>query len=148
MFWAYEGESLGNRVEHLYLPRSGMIIALAVNSATAVNNDDLGTDLVGSVYQTPEKGVRARKLKRPPNTAHTGRGSAARPVLANLTAHRTVAGSVCAVGVASGCASRVLGRFRRGVPGDLRGDVTGSRASKSSATEAGDLGMVHIRSFP
>ena len=34
-----------------------MIIALAVNSATTVNNDDLGTDLVGSVsYSTPEKG--------------------------------------------------------------------------------------------
>ena len=57
MFWAYEGESFGNRVEHLYFPRSGMIIALPVNSATAVNNDDLGTDLVGSVYQTPEKKV-------------------------------------------------------------------------------------------
>jgi len=31
--WDYEGQSFGNRVVHLYLPRSGMIIALALNSA-------------------------------------------------------------------------------------------------------------------
>jgi hypothetical protein len=39
IYWAYEGETYGYRVEHLYFPRSGMIIALAVNSATG--NDDL-----------------------------------------------------------------------------------------------------------
>jgi D-alanyl-D-alanine carboxypeptidase len=49
IFWAYEGENFGYRVEHLYFPRSGMIIALAVNSATG--NDDMA-DLAGSVYQT------------------------------------------------------------------------------------------------
>jgi D-alanyl-D-alanine carboxypeptidase len=48
-FWEYEGQTFGNRVVHAYLPRSGMIIALALNSAT--DNDDVG-DLVGSVYQT------------------------------------------------------------------------------------------------
>ena len=37
---------------HLYFPGSGMIIALAVNSAT--DNDDVG-DLAGSVYQTLQK---------------------------------------------------------------------------------------------
>ncbi len=47
--WDYEGQTFGNRVVHLYFPRSGMIIALALNSAT--NNDDI-TDLAGSVYQT------------------------------------------------------------------------------------------------
>jgi D-alanyl-D-alanine carboxypeptidase len=47
--WDYEGETFGYRVAHYYLPRSGMIIALAVNSATG--NDDIG-DLAGSVYQT------------------------------------------------------------------------------------------------
>ncbi len=36
---------------HYYFPRSGMIIALAVNSATG--NDDIA-DLAGSVYQTLE----------------------------------------------------------------------------------------------
>ena len=47
--WDYEGQSFGNRVVHLYFPRSGMIIALALNSATT--NDDIG-DLATSVYQT------------------------------------------------------------------------------------------------
>ena len=47
--WDYEGQTFGNRVVHLYLPRSGMIIALALNSAT--DNDDIG-DLATAVYQT------------------------------------------------------------------------------------------------
>jgi D-alanyl-D-alanine carboxypeptidase len=47
--WLYEGETYGFRVQHVYYPRSGLIIALAFNSAT--ENDDEG-DLVGSVYQT------------------------------------------------------------------------------------------------
>ena len=47
--WDYEGETFGYRVVHYYFPRSGMIIALAVNSATG--NDDIA-DLAGSVYQT------------------------------------------------------------------------------------------------
>ena len=50
--WDYEGQTFGDRVLHLYLPRSGMIIALALNSAT--NNDDIG-DLAASVYQTLQK---------------------------------------------------------------------------------------------
>ena len=48
-FWAYEGQAFGARVLNLYLPRTGMSIALAVNSAT--DNDDL-SDLSSSVYQT------------------------------------------------------------------------------------------------
>ena len=47
--WDYEGQTSANRVVQLYLPRSGMIIALALNSATT--NDDIG-DLAGSVHQT------------------------------------------------------------------------------------------------
>ncbi|MGD0245642.1 MAG: serine hydrolase domain-containing protein [Streptosporangiaceae bacterium] len=50
--WDYEGETFGYRVVLLYFPRSGMIIALAVNSAT--DNDDVA-DLAGSVYQTLQK---------------------------------------------------------------------------------------------
>ncbi len=49
IFWDYEGRTFGNRVLHYYFPRSGIIIALAVNSAT--KNDDLPV-LAGSVYQT------------------------------------------------------------------------------------------------
>jgi D-alanyl-D-alanine carboxypeptidase len=48
-FWAYQGQAFGARVLNLYFPRTGMSIALAVNSAT--DNDDL-SDLSGSVYQT------------------------------------------------------------------------------------------------
>ena len=48
-FWYYQGQALGARVLQMYFPRSGMIIALAVNSST--DNDHL-SDLAGSVYQT------------------------------------------------------------------------------------------------
>jgi D-alanyl-D-alanine carboxypeptidase len=48
-FWYYEGQAFGARVLQMYFPRSGTIIALAVNSSTA--NDHL-SDLAGSVYQT------------------------------------------------------------------------------------------------
>ena len=46
--WDYEGGNLGYRVAHYYFPHSGIILALALNSATG--NDDIG-DLAGSVYQ-------------------------------------------------------------------------------------------------
>jgi D-alanyl-D-alanine carboxypeptidase len=46
--WYYEGQAFGARVMDLYVPSSGLIIALAVNSST--DNDDLG-DLAVSVYQ-------------------------------------------------------------------------------------------------
>jgi D-alanyl-D-alanine carboxypeptidase len=49
-FWAYEGQAFGARVLNLYFPRTGMSIALAVNSST-ITNDDL-SDLSSSVYQT------------------------------------------------------------------------------------------------
>jgi D-alanyl-D-alanine carboxypeptidase len=48
-FWYYQGQAFGARVLQMYFPRSGMIFALAVNSATA--NDHL-SDLAWSVYQT------------------------------------------------------------------------------------------------
>jgi D-alanyl-D-alanine carboxypeptidase len=47
--WAYEGETLGFRVLHLYFPRSGLIIALAANSQPVPDQDDLLT-LAASVY--------------------------------------------------------------------------------------------------
>src|SRR5205085_436978 len=34
-FWFYEGQTFGYRVLHLYSPRSGIVIAVAVNSSTA-----------------------------------------------------------------------------------------------------------------
>ena len=49
-YWAYEGQAFGARVLNLYFPRTGMSIALAVNSST-ITNDDL-SDLSSSVYQT------------------------------------------------------------------------------------------------
>ena len=50
--WLYGGETLGYMALHVYFPRSGLIIAVAVNSATG--SDQLG-NLVGSVYQTLQK---------------------------------------------------------------------------------------------
>ncbi len=49
--WEYEGETFGYRVLHVYFLSSGIIIALAVNSATDADNDELGA-LAGTVYQT------------------------------------------------------------------------------------------------
>ena len=46
-FWFYEGETFGYRVLHLYSPRSGIVIAVAVNSSTA--KDEL-SPLVRSLY--------------------------------------------------------------------------------------------------
>jgi D-alanyl-D-alanine carboxypeptidase len=47
--WFYEGETLGFRTLHVYLPASGVIFAVALNSQPTV--DGIG-DLVGSVYGT------------------------------------------------------------------------------------------------
>jgi len=52
--WAYEGDTLGFRVLHLYFPRSGLIIALAANSQPISDQDDLFT-LAASVYQALQK---------------------------------------------------------------------------------------------
>ncbi|MFF7788088.1 hypothetical protein [Streptomyces sp. NPDC007991] len=48
--WAYEGATFGNRVLHMYFPKTGMIIAIAVNSA--VGEGDTLPDLAGTVYKT------------------------------------------------------------------------------------------------
>ena len=48
-FWFYEGETLGFRTVHIYLPRSGVIVALAVNSQSTVDNI---SDLIVSVHAT------------------------------------------------------------------------------------------------
>ena len=47
--WSYEGEGIGERVLHAYFPSSGLLIALAVNSAA--DNNSLIT-LADTVYQT------------------------------------------------------------------------------------------------
>lgn len=52
--WWYRGGTLGYRFEHFYFPRSGLIIALAVNSSVDNNNDGLFATAV-SVYQTLQK---------------------------------------------------------------------------------------------
>jgi D-alanyl-D-alanine carboxypeptidase len=49
--WDYIGGTLGHRVGHVYFPRSGIIIAFGVNSATDQDNEALGA-LEVSVYQT------------------------------------------------------------------------------------------------
>jgi D-alanyl-D-alanine carboxypeptidase len=52
--WAYEGETFGYRVQHVYFPGTGLIIALAVNSSTDGDNDQLAA-LALSVYQVLQK---------------------------------------------------------------------------------------------
>jgi D-alanyl-D-alanine carboxypeptidase len=56
-FWFYQGQAFGARVLQYYFPRSGMIIALAVNSST--DNDHL-SDLAGTVNQTLQEAGAAR----------------------------------------------------------------------------------------
>jgi len=45
--WYYQGGTLGYRVVHFFFPRSGIIIAVATNSATDINADD---DLPSNTY--------------------------------------------------------------------------------------------------
>jgi D-alanyl-D-alanine carboxypeptidase len=49
--WEYIGGTLGYRVDLAYFPRSGIIIAAAVNSATDLDNEAFGA-LEASVYQS------------------------------------------------------------------------------------------------
>ena len=54
--WWYEGSPLGFRVLHFYFPRSGLIIALAVNSATnPTPSADHLINLAVTVYETLQK---------------------------------------------------------------------------------------------
>jgi D-alanyl-D-alanine carboxypeptidase len=48
-FWLYEGSTLGFRVLHVYLPESGLILALGLNSHTSDNQLDV---LALSVFDT------------------------------------------------------------------------------------------------
>ena len=48
-YWYYEGGTFGYRVLHMYLPRSGTVIAFALNSAPTT---DKISDLARSVYAT------------------------------------------------------------------------------------------------
>ncbi|HEY2577746.1 MAG TPA: serine hydrolase domain-containing protein [Streptosporangiaceae bacterium] len=54
--WWYEGSALGFRVLHFYFPRSGLLIALAVNSATdPTPSADHLLNLAVTVYKTLQK---------------------------------------------------------------------------------------------
>ena len=57
IIWDYEGQAFGARVLHLYIPRTGLLIAVAANSSAS--NDDLA-NLSGAVYQTLQKAGVAR----------------------------------------------------------------------------------------
>jgi D-alanyl-D-alanine carboxypeptidase len=52
IIWDYEGQTFGARVLHLYIPRTGLLIAVAANSSAT--SDDL-SDLSGAIYQTLRK---------------------------------------------------------------------------------------------
>jgi D-alanyl-D-alanine carboxypeptidase len=48
-FWTYEGGTFGFRTLHLYLPESGLIMAIGLNSSTS---QDHAMTLAGRVYDT------------------------------------------------------------------------------------------------
>jgi len=48
-FWTYEGGTFGFRTLHLYLPDSGLIMAIGLNSSTS---QDHAMNLAGRVYDT------------------------------------------------------------------------------------------------
>ena len=50
----YRGGTLGYRFEHFYFPRTGLIIAIAVNSSVDNSNDGLLNAAI-SVYRTLQK---------------------------------------------------------------------------------------------
>jgi D-alanyl-D-alanine carboxypeptidase len=54
--WLYEGGTASFRTIHVYVPKSGVILAIGLNSYTTPNSDTATTDhilgLVGIVYQT------------------------------------------------------------------------------------------------
>jgi D-alanyl-D-alanine carboxypeptidase len=61
--WFYEGESLGFRAVHAYFPKSGLIIAITLNSGVAGANDQSGA-LMKTVYDT----LLSHKVIRPNRT--------------------------------------------------------------------------------
>jgi D-alanyl-D-alanine carboxypeptidase len=61
--WFYEGESLGFRAVHAYFPKSGLIIAITLNSGVAGANDQSAA-LMKTVYDT----LLSHKVIRPNRT--------------------------------------------------------------------------------
>ena len=53
--WVYEGVTFGFRVQHIFVPDSGIVVAIGVNSAT---DDDHLWDLVLGVYKTLQDKLR------------------------------------------------------------------------------------------
>ncbi len=56
--WTYEGQTLGFRAVHIYDPKTGVIVVVAVNSGVAVEQDDV-SNLAVQVLQTVNDSNRA-----------------------------------------------------------------------------------------
>ncbi len=54
-FWGYQGAGLGSRAVYAYLPESGVIITIFVNSRTSDAENKLNTVLVATLYNTLKK---------------------------------------------------------------------------------------------
>jgi D-alanyl-D-alanine carboxypeptidase len=52
-FWFYEGETLGYRVAHIYIPKSNVVIVVALNSQASPSVDGIGP-LLETIYKTLE----------------------------------------------------------------------------------------------
>jgi D-alanyl-D-alanine carboxypeptidase len=50
-FWFYIGETLGFRVAHVYVPSTGITLALGLNSQPSPSQDHIGA-LISQVYET------------------------------------------------------------------------------------------------
>ena len=72
--WLYEGGTAAFRTIHVYVPESGVILAIGLNSYTTPNSDTATTDhivgLVGTVYQTL---VQRGAISGLPAPRHAGR---------------------------------------------------------------------------
>jgi D-alanyl-D-alanine carboxypeptidase len=66
--WLYEGGTAAFRTIHVYVPKSGVILAIGLNSETATPDHIVG--LVGTVYQTL---VQRGAISGLPAPRHAGR---------------------------------------------------------------------------
>jgi len=72
-FWFYEGETLGYRVAHIYVPATDTAIAVALNSQTSPSTDKAGPFL-SKIYLL----LKERGLVKPVASAGPGYAGSAR----------------------------------------------------------------------
>ena len=121
--WLYEGGTAAFRTLHVYVPESGVILALGLNSYTAPNTPDSITDQISSLAVTAYKTLIAHGVVSAlPAPRHLTSRDA-------LTRRYTVAGSGAVLGF--GCDQRA----RQREPGAKRGAGRGRAADVHRALQ-------------